>query len=52
MLLALDVGNTNITFGVYDGDKLATSFRMMSKIEHTSDEYGMMIKSLMSFIPF
>ncbi len=42
----VDVGNTNITFGVFDGDKLATSFRMMSKIEHTSDEYGMMIKSL------
>lgn len=46
MILVVDVGNTNITFGVFDGDKLATSFRMMSKIEHTSDEYGMMIKSL------
>ena len=46
MILVVDVGNTNITFGVYDADKLVTSFRMMSKIEHTSDEYGMMIKSL------
>ena len=46
MILVVDVGNTNITFGVYDADKLVTSFSMMSKIEHTSDEYGMMIKSL------
>ena len=48
MILVVDVGNTNITFGVYDGEKIATSFRMMSKIEHTSDEYGMMIKGLIA----
>jgi len=48
MILVVDVGNTNITFGVFDADKLVTSFRMMSKIEHTSDEYGMMIKNLIA----
>ena len=40
MILAVDVGNTNITFGVIKGEKIVTSFRMMTKNEHTSDEYG------------
>ena len=40
MLLAVDVGNTNITFGVMKGKKIIASFRMMSQTAHTSDEYG------------
>lgn len=40
MLLAVDVGNTNITFGVLKGHKIVASFRMMSQTAHTSDEYG------------
>lgn len=48
MILVIDVGNTNITYGVYDGEKLVTSFRMMSNVERTSDEYGMMIKGLIT----
>ncbi|WP_029324104.1 type III pantothenate kinase [Butyrivibrio sp. AE3004] len=40
MLLAVDVGNTNIAFGVLKGKKIVASFRMMSQTEHTSDEYG------------
>lgn len=47
MILVIDVGNTNITFGVYDGDALVTTFRMMSKLTHTSDEYGMDIRQLL-----
>ncbi len=47
MILVIDVGNTNITFGVYDGDDLVTTFRMMSKLTHTSDEYGMDIRQLL-----
>ena len=43
MLFVIDVGNTNINYGVYDGDKLVASFRMMSKMPRTSDEYGVMI---------
>ena len=46
MLLVVDVGNTNITFGVYEGEKLLTTFRMMSKLSRTSDEYGMNITGL------
>ncbi|SDB14277.1 MULTISPECIES: type III pantothenate kinase [unclassified Butyrivibrio] len=40
MLLAVDVGNTNIAFGVLKGKKIVGSFRMMSQTAHTSDEYG------------
>lgn len=47
MIFVVDVGNTNITYGAYDGDKLAASFRMMSKVQHTSDEYGMQIATML-----
>lgn len=48
MLLTIDVGNTNITLGFFDGDKLLNTCRMMSKIERTSDEYGITIGQLLS----
>lgn len=41
MLFAIDVGNTNITVGLFDGDKLIHTFRMTTGISRTSDEYGM-----------
>ncbi|MCR5032009.1 MAG: type III pantothenate kinase [Lachnospiraceae bacterium] len=47
MFLVIDVGNTNITFGVYEEKELLTSFRMTSGTPRTSDEYGMDIISLL-----
>lgn len=47
MILVIDVGNTNITCGVYDGKELMTTFRMMSKQPKTSDEYGINIRELL-----
>ena len=47
MLLVVDVGNTNITFGVYDKKELVTTFRMMSKQPRTSDEYGISLWELL-----
>lgn len=47
MLLAVDVGNTNITFGVYRGEKLLTTFRMTTQIPRTSDEYGVSVTELL-----
>lgn len=47
MILVIDVGNTNITFGVYEKEELITTFRMMSKQPRTSDEYGISIKELL-----
>jgi type III pantothenate kinase len=48
MILVIDVGNTNITFGVYEKHELLTTFRMTTKIPRTSDEYGIIIKELLS----
>lgn len=47
MILVIDVGNTNITFGVYKQADLITTFRMMSKQPRTSDEYGINITQLL-----
>lgn len=46
MILTLDVGNTNITCGVFDGDDLKACFRITTKMPRTSDEYGMMLCNL------
>ena len=40
MLLVIDVGNTNITLGVFEKEKLEATFRMTAKQPRTSDEYG------------
>lgn len=40
MLLALDVGNTQIFGGVYDGEDLKLTFRRTSSIRASSDEFG------------
>ncbi len=47
MLLVIDVGNTNMTMGVYEGGKLASTFRIMTKTPRTSDEYGILITQLL-----
>ncbi len=47
MLLVGDVGNTNLTFGVYEGEELITSFRLNTKVNRTSDEFGVMISDLL-----
>lgn len=43
MLLTVDAGNTNITMGVMDGQTIKASFRMTTKSDRTSDEYGLTI---------
>ncbi|MGN0415277.1 MAG: type III pantothenate kinase [Agathobacter sp.] len=47
MILTIDVGNTNITCGVFREDELAASFRITTKMPRTSDEYGMMLSDLL-----
>lgn len=48
MLLAIDVGNTNIKYGVYDNDKLIASFRVSSRLSRTADEYGSVLVNLLA----
>ncbi|MGL4738162.1 MAG: type III pantothenate kinase [Cellulosilyticaceae bacterium] len=43
MLLTIDIGNTNIVLGVMKGMDLVVSFRMMTQVPRTSDEYGVTI---------
>lgn len=49
MLLAIDLGNTNTTIGVFDGDVLEGTFRMTTKQPRTSDEIGIFICDLLAF---
>lgn len=48
MILVIDVGNTNLTIGVYDKEELKATFRMMTKTPRTSDEYGVMLNTLLN----
>ena len=48
MLFAIDVGNTNITVGLFEGKKLVNTFRMTTGISRTSDEYGMLFGDWLS----
>ena len=48
MLLAIDVGNTNIKYGIYNNDKLIASFRVSSRLSRTADEYGSVLVNLLS----
>ena len=45
MLLAVDVGNTNMVFGVYEGNSLLRTFRLMTDVNRTSDEIGLLALS-------
>lgn len=47
MLVAIDVGNTNITIGIYKGNELLANYRMTTKIKRTSDEYGFMLSNFL-----
>ena len=47
MLLTIDIGNTNITLGLYDGEKLSGHWRMATNHERMPDEYGIMMADLL-----
>lgn len=47
MLLVIDVGNTHITLGVFDGEELKATFRATAKQPRTSDEYGIQLCDLL-----
>lgn len=47
MLLVIDVGNTNITLGVFKEEEIVATFRLTTKQQRTSDEYGVDICNLL-----
>lgn len=49
MLLAFDVGNTNIVLGVFKDDKMITNWRLETDNNKSADEYGMIINQLFRY---
>ncbi|WP_326910490.1 type III pantothenate kinase [Sedimentibacter sp. MB31-C6] len=49
MVLVVDIGNTNIVVGVYKNDELIGNWRMVTRSEKTSDEYGIFILNLLKY---
>ena len=47
MLLAIDVGNTNIVYGLFDGNRLVHQFRVESARGRTADEYSVQLRALL-----
>lgn len=48
MLLTIDIGNTNITLGAYDGNILLLTARLATEQNKTDDQYAVEIKNLLS----
>lgn len=46
MLLTVDVGNTNITLGLFKGKEIYATFRITTQMARTSDEYGSLIAEM------
>src|SRR4030088_1239147 len=46
MLLAVDVGNTNVTLALFDGERLAADWRVSSRRERTADELAVELSQL------
>lgn len=49
MLIAVDIGNTDFTFGVFQGSRLCDTFRMSTKIVRSSDEYGIFVLNALGY---
>ena len=49
MLLVLDIGNSNIVMGAYDGAKLLRHWRISTDRQKTGDEYGILINELFRY---
>jgi type III pantothenate kinase len=47
MLLAIDVGNTNLTLGVFDGERLLHDWRLKTDRDQTVDGWGVLIRNLL-----
>jgi type III pantothenate kinase len=47
MLLAIDIGNTNITLGVFEGENLRATWRMTSMVNQMADEYAALLINLL-----
>ena len=46
MLLCIDIGNTAVTLGVFDGERLSTTLRVATDTRRLADEYGVLLTNL------
>lgn len=49
MILVVDVGNTNIVTGIYDGKELVSNWRFSTSINRTSDETGLLLTQFFAY---
>ncbi|MDR0861525.1 MAG: type III pantothenate kinase [Oscillospiraceae bacterium] len=49
MLLAIDIGNSNVVIGCFEGDEITHVFRLVTDILKTEDEYAVDIKNILEF---
>ncbi len=47
MLLAIDIGNTEITLGVFEGEELRTTWRLATRLHRVADEYAALLMKLL-----
>ncbi len=47
MLLAVDIGNTNVTSGIFEGEKLCATWRMATDVNRMPDEYAVLMLDLL-----
>lgn len=52
MLLVTNIGNTNISIGLFDGKKLVHNFRLNTRTTRTSDEYGLVLREIITHASF
>lgn len=50
MLLAIDIGNTNVTLGLYEGEMLGPRWRLATVHDRMPDEYGLQILGLLNHV--
>src|ERR1700748_2517778 len=48
MLLAIDAGNTNVVFALYEGDKMRAQWRAVTQVSRTADEYAVWLSQLLA----
>ncbi len=49
MLLTLDIGNTNVTLGVFEGEELRATWRMATDVRQMADEYAALLLNLLHY---
>lgn len=49
MIICIDIGNTNIKYGIFEGEELKLSFRIATDFKRTSDEYGAQLAEMLRF---